>query len=210
MSDTQQLLFSAARELLEHLNTKWYYTRTLRKEAGASATSDRPLNTAWNYARTLLHKEAGASATSEKTATSERPDALEVCENFVASQIVAFLNYVFMHLRWLLICVGAPVLALLVAEGSYPFYPQYLMMTSTWLAIVLLTAAYLVSFIKMSRNQVLRLIATSPSGTEFDKSFLPHLIVVAVVPVLVFLVSNFPSLGQMLVGWIDPILKAFK
>src|SRR5262249_12059352 len=81
MSDTQQRLCGAAGELLEYLNTEWNYTRTLRKEVGTSATSESPLNRVWNYARTL-HKEVGASATSEKPATSERPDALEVCENF--------------------------------------------------------------------------------------------------------------------------------
>ena len=84
------------------------------------------------------------------------------------------------------------------------------MMSSTWFVLLALTAAYLISFAQISRNPVLRLVAASPDQPTVDKSYMPHLIVVGLVPVLVFFASNFPSLGQMLVSWLDPVLKAFK
>jgi hypothetical protein len=134
----------------------------------------------------------------------------ELCENFVATQVVAYLNSVFLYLRYCLICASTALLFLLLATSAYPYSKQNLMMNFAWILLLSFFCVYLYVFMQFERNEVLRAIRTD-KGEEgfFNRTVISQMVLFGVIPALVFLGTKFPSLGRLLFAWTGPLLKAF-
>lgn len=136
--------------------------------------------------------------------------AVEACEEFIAVQIVGYLNYVFLHLRYLLTCTASGAILLLLATASYPFYLQNVMIDFAWAVVLVLAAVYLTIFAEMSRNIIIVGVASGPGGAgDINRRFLSQIVVFGLIPLITFLGSQFPILGQILFSWLTPALKAF-
>jgi len=135
--------------------------------------------------------------------------AFRLCENFVASQVVAYLNSIFLYLRYCLICAGSALLFLLMATSSYPFSKQNQMMNFAWALLLLFSCVYLYVFMQFDRSEVIRAIkAQKGEKSGFNRAAFSQVILFGLLPVLVFLGSKFPSLGRLIFAWAGPLVKA--
>src|SRR5439155_2692908 len=98
---------------------------------------------------------------------------------------------------------------LLLATSCYPFYPQRLMMDVSWILLGVVTLTYLTILVQMDRNDLLNMVADHPVGQmRFDRPFKAQLGIYGLLPILWFLGTRFPVLGNVLFSWTSPLLKA--
>jgi hypothetical protein len=134
---------------------------------------------------------------------------LKRCEDFVAAQIVAHLNAVFVCLRYLIICSIGTLLFLLLAVSCYPYSAQNLMMNSIWVLVVVSSLIFLNTFLVFSRNEVLRAIRTKDGNVESRyRAAITQVILFVILPGLALLSTQFPTLGNLVGSWIGPAMKA--
>ncbi|HET9529868.1 MAG TPA: hypothetical protein VFQ92_05920, partial [Blastocatellia bacterium] len=141
-------------------------------------------------------------------------DALDVwfrlAEEFIAIQVVTFINQVFVHLRALLTYITAGSLLLLLTITYYPFQPQRLLTLFIWCCILSIVLASTIVFIQASRNDVLSRIArTTSNRVTFDRTFISMIVTYGVLPLVGLLITQFPQMLRVF-SWIEPALRAFK
>jgi len=162
----------------------------------------------------LLSREAAfifGKLESQWKSPSADEASVQCCENFIAVQIVAFLNYVFLHLRYLLTCTASGAVLLLFATASYPFYLQNLMMNFAWAMLLTMALVYLIIFYEMSKNAIIVRVATGAEGAaaSINRRLISQIFIFGLIPIVTFLGTQFPILGRILFSWMTPALKAF-
>jgi hypothetical protein len=61
----------------------------------------------------------------------------------------------------------------------------------------------------MERDKTLSIIGESaPGKISFDRAFLSKLLIYTVLPVVGLVVSQFPSIGRLLNGLFDPLMRS--
>ena len=136
-------------------------------------------------------------------------EGFQMCERFVAFQIVAYLNAVFMYLRYLIVCIVSAIFFLLLATSSYPYAKQNLMMNFAWTLVLIFSSMHLYSFLNFNRNEIIQAIRSDkgrPGGV--NRLMISQFVVFGALPAVAFLASKFPSLGRLLFAWVGPIVKS--
>jgi hypothetical protein len=135
---------------------------------------------------------------------------LRLAEDFLALQVVNFINFVFACLRNLLSAVILCFLLVVLAVTSYPFEPQKLLLTAPCAALIATVALSVVVFVQVDRAEVLsRLAGTPPNKVTLNQGLISSLILYAGIPLLTLVATAFPPLGDLF-SLADPILKVFK
>jgi hypothetical protein len=129
-------------------------------------------------------------------------------EDFFAIRVAAYLRYVFAQLRNSLMSALGPALLVLVAASAYTFEPK----GAVSLGLLALVAAEIVVavsvFVAMNRDTVLSLIAgNAPGEVTFDWHFVSSLLAFGVVPLLGVIGTQVPAAGQLLNGWLKPLMR---
>lgn len=129
-------------------------------------------------------------------------------EDFFAIRVAAYLRYVFAQLRNSLMSALGPALLVLVAASAYTFEPK----GAVSLGLLALVAAEIVVaisvFVAMNRDTVLSLIAGNrPGEVTFDWQFVSSLFTFGVVPLLGLIGTQVPAAGQLLNGWLKPLMR---
>ncbi len=143
------------------------------------------------------------------------PDAwhlwLRLAEDFLAIQVVTYINRLFPHLRNALLNVTIGFVLLLLALISYPFQPQrYLVLLSTVLLVVTGPATMYV-LAQMNRDEVLSRIAKSPPGKlTWDRAFISQVVIYGALPLLSLIATQFPEVRGAAFSWIETALKTLK
>jgi hypothetical protein len=141
--------------------------------------------------------------------TKEAAAVFKLCENFVALQIVAYLNGVFIYLRYLLFCSGAGLVLLLLATSTYPYLRQNIMMNFAWLLVLLFSCTYLYTVMNFDRNPIIRAIRTQEGkAPTFNRSLISQAFLFGMIPLLTFLGAKFPALGKLIFVWVGPLMKS--
>jgi hypothetical protein len=131
-------------------------------------------------------------------------------DDFLALRAVAYLRYVFAHLRNCLMGALFPGLLLLFAVSSYAFEPKGLFSMGLFGALLIAIAMTFCVFVAMNRNPVLNLIAGVESGeVTLDRAFFGNLLNYAVLPLLGLVATQVPEAGQLLNGGLKPLLRIF-
>lgn len=143
------------------------------------------------------------------------PDAwhlwLRLAEDFLAIQVVTYINRLFPHLRNALLNVTIGFVLLLLALISYPFQPQrYLVLLSTMLLLMTgPTTMYVLA--QMNRDEVLSRIAKSPPGRlTWDRAFISQVVIYGALPLLSLIATQFPEVRGAAFSWIETALKTLK
>ncbi|HEY6323807.1 MAG TPA: hypothetical protein VJA16_19875 [Thermoanaerobaculia bacterium] len=129
-------------------------------------------------------------------------------EDFFAIRVAAYLRYVFAQLRNSLMSALAPALLVLVAASAYTFEPK----GAVSLGLLALAAAEIFVaisvFVAMNRDTVLSLIAGNrPGEVTFDWHFVSSLLTFGLVPLLGLIGTQVPAAGQLLNGWLKPLMR---
>lgn len=151
----------------------------------------------------LPHRlEAGAA---DDSPAKKRSRAIR---DFLALRVVAYLRYVFAHLRSCLL--GSMLGALLVLMGVtlYTFEPKQFFSFGIWATLLAGTLLTLWVFVQMDRNGALSAISGTAAGqVRFDRTFLMNVFTYGVVPLVGIVVTQFPVVGRVFSQWVDPLLR---
>jgi hypothetical protein len=196
---TQRTLSSAAGALVEMLEHYW---------------KSRGLSGARAEAEPLKADSIPASKPTTELFKRDLLDAVDIwfrlAEEFIAIQVVTFINQVFVHLRALLTFITAGSLLMLLTITYYPFQPQRLITLFIWSCILSIVLASLIVFIQASRNEVVsRIGGTAANRVTFDRTFISMVVTYGVLPLLGLLIMQFPQMMRFF-SWIEPALRAFK
>lgn len=129
-------------------------------------------------------------------------------ETYLAIRVVAYLRYVFAHLRYALASATLCGLTLLVAVSSYAFQPKRFLSFGIWMALLLASVMTLRAFVQMDRNGALSAISGTDAGkVSLDRTFFSNLFTYGGIPVLGVVLTQFPAVGHVFGGWLGPLLR---
>lgn len=128
--------------------------------------------------------------------------------DFVALRVVAWLRYVFAHLRNCLAGAMAPALLLLIAVTTWAFEPKQLVSFGIWAAVLGAAAVTLWTFVEIDRNASLSVIGgTTPGKVNFDRPFFVNVFTYGVIPLFGVIATQFPYFGRLFAQWFNPLMR---
>ncbi|MFL6198779.1 MAG: hypothetical protein ACJ76J_06365 [Thermoanaerobaculia bacterium] len=129
-------------------------------------------------------------------------------ETYLAIRVVAYLRYVFAHLRYALASATICGLTLLVAVSSYAFQPKRFLSFGIWMALLLASVMTLRAFMQMDRNGALSAISGTAAGkVSLDRTFFSNLLTYGGIPVIGVVLTQFPAVGHVFGNWLGPLLR---
>ncbi|HEX5720556.1 MAG TPA: hypothetical protein VF179_30655 [Thermoanaerobaculia bacterium] len=139
-----------------------------------------------------------------------RPREVEMreIETYLAVRVVAYLRYIFAHLRYALVSATICGLTLLVAVSSYAFQPKRFLSFAIWMALLLASVMTMRAFVQMDRNGALSAISGTDAGkVSLDRTFFSNIFTYGGIPVLGVVLTQFPAVGHVFGGWLGPLLR---
>ena len=153
--------------------------------------------------------EARNATKDEATSKPEEPLYIRVAEEFLAIRYVSLIRAVLVNMRYLLMFVSAVFVLSIVAWNSYPFQPrQWIDEAFTGLLLLMGTGVIWI-FVQMYRNPLLSRI-TDTKANELGIDFYLRMVTFGTVPVLTWLVYQFPDLASSVLKFIQPTLEIMK
>jgi hypothetical protein len=154
---------------------------------------------AWSY---------GSSDTLDKAERQSEPSTTTLLEQeFVALRFVAYIRYVMLHLKNLLTFIVFGYVLVALSLGSYPFDSPHMV---AWILVAGLFAAGLPIgwvFLEMERDATLSRIMDTKPGEVEGFGFYTRIASAGALPLLSVLASHFPSIGQYVFSWVQPLLR---
>ena len=135
------------------------------------------------------------------------PGERNLLELYVAYRFVAFFRYVMRQLRNKLSFVIYGFACLVVGASVYPFQGRESLGTLMTLLFVLLLGGVAAVIIQMYRDPILKRLEEPSKGITETFEIAMKLIGVAGVPLFAVLASQFPSLAEVLLNWLQPLLE---
>jgi len=139
-------------------------------------------------------------------AVVQYPCEVAIANEYIAMRFGAYVRYVTLQLKNLMTFMSMGLFLLLVAAVSYPFQePQKIAWSLIVIVVVLLFGIGTV-LLQMDRDSILSRMSETPPGEVKRGAFLLHMLSVGGLPVLTALAAVFPSIGNVLFSWIQPLL----
>jgi hypothetical protein len=143
-------------------------------------------------------------APSTHTPTNDR--AVAIANEYIAMRLGAYVRYVTLQLKNLMTFMSIGLLLFLLATVSYPFRePRGVAWSLVVLVIILLFGVGAV-LIQMDRDSILSRMSETQPGEVARGAFFWHMLSVGGLPVLTALSALFPSIGNFLFSWLQPLL----
>jgi hypothetical protein len=163
-------------------------------------------------------KPEGPEAETADTSTCIRrtfTDGVELwvktAEEYLAVQIVDYIEWVMHHLRILALFLLLSLLITTLLLSGYPFSPRQLVKLSFIVLLLATVGAILYVNTQMNRNEILsRIGKTTPGRITWDARFIVNVLTFGVLPILTLLGSEFPELRSTLFSWLDPLKTILK
>lgn len=134
---------------------------------------------------------------------------LRGAEEYAASRMVEYVEWVLRHLRVLALFMLLSLLLTTLLVSSYPYQPQSSLRLILLLVLVASMGSLIAILVQMNRNEVLSRIArTQPGQITWNGTFILNLFTFGVVPLLTLVSSEVPALRNALFSWVQPLLSA--
>jgi hypothetical protein len=134
---------------------------------------------------------------------------LRLAEEFVAVQVVDYVEWVLRHLRILAVFLLLALLLTTALLSCYPFQPQSLAKLVFFFIVIGTIGAIVLVMSRLNRDEVLsRITQTEPGRITWNATFILNLLVFGGVPLLALISSEFPGVRDFLFSWLGPVLKA--
>jgi hypothetical protein len=134
---------------------------------------------------------------------------IRLAEEFLAIRYVAVIRAVLVNLRYTMIFVSTAFVLAILAWNSYPFRPQNWIDWMFTAVLVVLGSGIVWVFAQMYRDPTLSRI-TDTSANELGIEFYLRLATFGAVPLLTWLASQFPVIGNSLMHFLKPGLEIVK
>src|SRR5207245_2616215 len=136
---------------------------------------------------------------------AEKSDLL--AQEFVALRFLAFIRYVMVQLRNLLTFITFGYVLLVFSLGSYPFQSPHVIAWTLGVALLAVTVPVVWVFLAMEKDSTLSRITDTEAGSV-DWGFYARAAAFGTLPLLSVLASHFPSVGQYVFSWVQPMLRS--
>jgi len=136
------------------------------------------------------------------------PCVVATGNEYIAMRFGAYVRYVTLQLKNLMTFMSMGLFLLLVAAVSYPFQEPQSIAWSLIVIVVILLFGIGTVLLQMDRDAILSRMSETPPGEVKRGAFLLHMLSVGGLPILTALAAVFPSMGNVLFSWIQPMLTA--
>jgi hypothetical protein len=134
---------------------------------------------------------------------------LRAAEEYAASRMVEYIEWVIRHLRVLALFMLVSLLLTTMLVSSYPYQPQSLLRLILLLVLAGSVGSIVVVLVQTNRDEVLsRIVRTEPGRVTWNGTFIVNLFTFGVLPLLTLLSSEFPGLRVALFAWVQPLVNA--
>jgi hypothetical protein len=132
----------------------------------------------------------------------------EKAEEYLATQVVGFTEWVVAHLRVLALFLLLSLVFTTLMLYSYPFQPQGLVRILFTLILLISVGSVIYVSIQMNRHELLSLLAGTGQGeVSWDSRLVTNLLTFGAIPLLTLLGSSVPALRSILSSWFEPLLR---
>jgi hypothetical protein len=130
---------------------------------------------------------------------------VRAAERLEALLVVAYLAWVFRHLRSLAAFLLVALILTMLLLDSYPFFPQNLIKLLFFFVFVGTVGSLLLVLAQMNKDPILTGI--TKTTVTWNTPFAAHLVVFGALPILALLGSWFPPVGSFLFAWVAPLVR---
>jgi len=142
-------------------------------------------------------------------ATATQGRALRSLEEYVACEVVLYLEQYLLNLRRLCFFLFASLLILVTVGAQYPYQPHSVVSLASVLLLAFTVMSVFFVMIRMSRNVALsRISRTEPGKVTWDTTLILNLVTFGIVPLLALASSEFPQVRAFLFSWAEPLVRA--
>ncbi|MCC6772793.1 MAG: hypothetical protein IT360_16510 [Gemmatimonadaceae bacterium] len=163
---------------------------------------------AWDVARTRPDpaKETPIEAVGT---TPVHARAMRSLEDYVACEIVLYVEQYLRNLRRLCFFLFASLLILVSVSAQYPYQPHSVVSLASIVLLAVTVISVFYVMVRMSRNVTLsRISRTEPGKVTWDTTLILNMVTFGLVPLLALATSEFPSVRAFLFSWADPLVRA--
>ncbi len=142
-------------------------------------------------------------------ALNGKEDVYDLAQGLVALHFSTYITYAVHQIQNLLWPLSLGFVLLTISLKSYSFQSPQLI--GRFLILTLIVIGYFIwtCMSQMERNPILSRMTGTVAG-ELNKDFYVKLIGYGALPVLGVLASQFPSISNFLLSWVEPSLQAFR
>ena len=127
-------------------------------------------------------------------------------DEFYAARLIAYLRQIFDQLRYSVVGAFGTGLAAAVAVVTFAFEPRQLLMLGLATIVLGASTATAVVFVQMERDTTLRAIGGTEAG-KFNWTLFSKLLTYVALPALTLAAGQFPSIGRLFSGILDPLAR---
>jgi len=173
------------------------------------------LRSEWNAETASLNLDCAAPGETEETGHDalaiplSREPAVRAAEEFVSYHYIAFIQNIVARMRTMTLSMIFLFVAACFAISFYPFVPRTEIAVWMVLNLSFIGAAVAYVYAGMERDEILSYIANSKPG-RLGVEFWVKLAGFLVVPVIGVLTTQFPSITDTVLQWLQPGLDAVK
>ncbi|HEV2202854.1 MAG TPA: hypothetical protein VGR73_23800 [Bryobacteraceae bacterium] len=150
----------------------------------------------------------GGSDTLDKAKLSRLPSILEtLAQEFVALRFVAYIRYVMLHLKNLMTFIIFGYVLVALSLGSYPFDSPHMVAWILVAGLFVVGIPVMWVILEMERDATLSRITDSTPGELNGIGSYARIASAGALPLLSVLASHFPSIGQYVFSWLQPLLR---
>jgi hypothetical protein len=129
-------------------------------------------------------------------------------DDFYAARLIAYLRQIFNQLRYFVVGAFGTGLAAVVAVVTFAFEPRQLLMLCLAMIVLGVSAATATVFVQMERDVTLSAIGGTEAGkVSLDWLFVSKILTYVLLPALTLTAGQFPSIGRLLSGMLDPLAR---
>jgi hypothetical protein len=158
-------------------------------------------------------KTPGKAEDDEASESAQHPlnpnPVVQAAEEFVAFHYIAFIQNIVARMRTMTLSMICLFVAVCLSISFYPFVPRTEI--GIWMLLNLLLIGSAVAFVYagMERDEILSYIANTKPG-KLGAEFWTRLAGFLAAPVLGILTTQFPSISDTVLQWLQPGLDAIK
>jgi hypothetical protein len=160
-----------------------------------------------------IEDKAGANGNSAAKITSSELSPLDqlagLAERFVALHYSSFILYGVRQIQNLLLFISSGFVLLMISLNCYSIQAPQFMGKLLLMLFLIIGASTLSCLVGLEKNLVLSRMAGSDPG-KLNTGFYLKIAAYGALPALSLLASEFPSISNFLLSWVEPSLEAFK
>lgn len=138
----------------------------------------------------------------------EKEQRVTLMQEFVALRFVSFIRYAMLQLRNLLTFIMLGFVLLTLSLGCYPFSSPSLLAWTLVGCLVVTGFPIVLAFLEMGRDATLSWISKTKAGEVETRPFLLRVTAFGILPLVSVVAAHFPSIGQYVFSWLQPVIKA--